>query len=343
MTSKSPALRVLVRDASRAARRRPGGGRRPYQGQPADPDRADDPGREGDRLRSSRPPRRQAGSQVLAGAGRGAPRRTARRPGRARAGRDRRARRDCGAAPGRPGHAREPAVQRGGDEQGRRAARLVRRPARRAGRPVRRGRLRLGAQEARQRLRRRPAPAARGRLPGLGRSGRAQPADRGHPAAVRRGARRREGRGQVRRDRQPDHHGRPDPHRRGHGLPLPRRARRQGRHLPARGQPDRYRRRLPGSGGPGPDRAPVRRHRGRRTQRRHTARGGGRGCDPGRPDGPGHRPGIGGTVRGQDRRSQDSLLERPDGRIRTGTVRRGHPGRRPGHNRQRRVHGGRRR
>ena len=40
--------------------------------------------------------------------------------------------------------------------------------------------------------------------------------------------------GQVRGDRQPAHHGRPDPHRRGDGLPLYRRARRQGRHLPAR-------------------------------------------------------------------------------------------------------------
>ena len=103
------------------------------------------------------------------------------------------------------------------------------------------------------------APAARGRLPGQGRGRRAQPADRGHPAAVCGGARRRQGRGQVRRVRQPDHRGRPDPRRRRHGLPLPRRPGRQGRHLAARGEPGRRGRGLPEPGRPGPDRAAVRR------------------------------------------------------------------------------------
>ena len=63
-------------------------------------------------------------------------------------------------------------------------------------------------------------------------------------------------------------------------------------------------------------------------------RGGDRRRHPGRPDGPGHRPADGRAVRGRPRRGQDGLLERPDGNVRAGAVRRGHPGRGPGHDRR---------
>ena len=55
-----------------------------------------------------------------------------------------------------------------------------------------------------------------------------------------------------------------------------------------------------------------------------------RGRDPGRPDGPGHRPGDPQAVRLEARRRRHRLLERPDGRLRAPRLRRGHQGGRPG-------------
>ena len=55
-----------------------------------------------------------------------------------------------------------------------------------------------------------------------------------------------------------------------------------------------------------------------------------RGRDPGRPDGPGHRPGDLQAVRLEARRRSHRLLERPDGRLRAPRLRRGHPGGRAG-------------
>ena len=49
--------------------------------------------------------------------------------------------------------------------------------------------------------------------------------------------------------------------------------------------------------------------------------GGRRGRDPRRPHGPGHRPGLPGTVRVKAGRRQDGVLERPDGRVRIPGVR----------------------
>ena len=72
----------------------------------------------------------------------------------------------------------EPAVQRGRDEQGRRRARRLRRPARRAGRRLRQRRVRRRAPQAGQRVRRRAAAAARGRRAGAGRGRGAEAADR---------------------------------------------------------------------------------------------------------------------------------------------------------------------
>ena len=105
-------------------------------------------------------------------------------------------------------------------------------------------------------------------VPGPGRGHRAAPADRADPAAVRGGARRRQGGGQVRRVRQPDRQGGPDPGRRGDGLPVPRRPGPQDRHLPARGEPGRRGRTLPRAGGARPDRPAVRSRRGDRDRPR---------------------------------------------------------------------------
>ena len=68
--------------------------------------------------------------------------------------------------------------------------------------------------------------------------------------------------------------------------------------------------------------------------------------DPRRPDGGGHRPGDRPALQPEDRRREDGRLERPDGRLRDGIVRRGdardrrgareEPG---GHHRRRRRHG----
>ena len=62
----------------------------------------------------------------------------------------------------------------------------------------------------------------------------------------------------------------------------------------------------------------------------------------GRLEGPGHRPGDGQGVRRRRRRRPHRVLERPDGRVRAGPVRRRHQGGRRGGGRRRRLHGGRR-
>ena len=148
------------------------------------------------------------------------------------------------------------------------------------------------------------------------------------PAAVRGGARRQQGLRQARRDLRAAAEGGPAADRRRDVLHLPGRPRLRGRRLAAGGRPGRdvpaaaARRRRP-------DRA-ADRHRGRRRgQRRRGDPGGRRRRDPGRHEGPGHRPGHGGRLRRRGRGRRDGVLERADGRLRGGTVRRRAPGRWP--------------
>ena len=75
--------------------------------------------------------------------------------------------------------------------------------------------------------------------------------------------------------------------------------------------------------------APATRGRGRR--------------DPGRPHGPGHRPGLARAVRVEAGRREDGVLERADGRVRVPGLRGRHPGRGRGADQGRRAHRGRRR
>ena len=86
----------------------------------------------------------------------------------------------------------------------------------------------------------------------------------------------------------------------------------------------RRRRGVSRSGSPGGQgsRPAGRSHRGTRYFRRIAARSSGRRRDPPGSDGPGHRPGVGPGFRRQHRRGPDGLLERPDGCIRAGPVRR---------------------
>ena len=150
---------------------------------------------------------------------------------------------------------------------------------------------------------------------------------------VRRGARRLEGLRQARRHRQPA--AKVDRLLIGGGMVLhvPRGPGPRGRHEPARGRPGRHRARATSQ------RAEDAASRSccRSTSWRPTAfaadaepRGRRRRRDPGRPDGPRHRPGAARLLRRRARRRPDRLLERPDGRVRDGAVRRRHPGRRRG-------------
>ena len=60
---------------------------------------------------------------------------------------------------------------------------------------------------------------------------------------------------------------------------------------------------------------------------------------PADADGPGHRPALGAALRREARRHPHGLLERPDGRVRDGAVRRGHPPPRRGARRGRPANG----
>ena len=95
--------------------------------------------------------------------------------------------------------------------------------------------------------------------------------------------------------------------------------------------------------------AAGRRGRRRPLRRRGQDPHGGRRRDPRRLDGPRHRPAHGAALCPAVRRCEDDLLERPDGRVRAGAVRRGHDRRRRGgrrlggrlRRRRRRLGGGR--
>ena len=69
--------------------------------------------------------------------------------------------------------------------------------------------------------------------------------------------------------------------------------------------------------------------RGRRARRRGAAPGRVLRRDTARPDGPGHRARVGEAVRGQARRGENHLLERPDGRVRDSPATPTAPGRSP--------------
>ena len=137
--------------------------------------------------------------------GRGAPRRTARRPGRVR---DRHGRHGClgqgrGARRRRGARAREPPVQSRGDLEERGRAHGVRRRAGGIRRRRRLRRLRRRAPQAGERLRARAGAAQRGRAPDRRRARRARPADREARAPLHGRARRVEGLRQARRHRAP--------------------------------------------------------------------------------------------------------------------------------------------
>ena len=147
-------------------------------------------------------------------------------------------------------------------------------------------------------------------------------------APVRRGARRRQGRRQARRHRQPDEHRRPPAHRRRHALHLPRGPGPRDRHEPVRRRQRRGRARATSS-------AP-RRPASRSCCRSTSCAAGEFSADtetvtvaadaiPADLMGLDIGPKSAAAVRREARRHPHRLLERPDGRVRDGAVRRRHP------------------
>ena len=246
----------------------------------------------------------------------------------------------------RPGPAAgEPALQRGRDQQGRRRARRVRRPARRVRRRLRRRRVRRGAPQARLACTTSPARLphyAGGLVLTRGRGAASKVSDDAR-AAVRGGARRLEGLRQARRHPGAAAQGRPAAGRRRHVLHLPQGPGPRGRQVAARGRHGRHLRDLLAQAD-GRIVLPVdvvaatafaadadARRRRRSTRSRPT----GSGLDIGPETVALFAEAIGSA--------QDGVLERADGRVRAGAVRRGHPRGGRGDHQDRRLLGGRRR
>ena len=237
----------------------------------------------------------------------------------------------------------EPPLQPGRGEQGRRGARCVRRPARRSRRRVRRRRVRRGAPQARQRLRRPAAAAARGRRPGRRRD---RGAATGSPVTptgpyvvVLGGSKVSDKLGVI-----DNLIGTVDRLLIGGGMVftfLKAQGHEVGKSLLEEDQLDAVRGYLEQAEGQGRrDRAPGRRGRGHRVLGRRRPRRR-RASTASRPTGSGSTsaPRAAQLFAAKIADARDRVLERADGRLRAGAVRRGHPRGRPGHHRGHRAGG----
>ena len=157
-------------------------------------------------------------------------------------------------------------------------------------------------------------------------------------AALRGRARRLQGVGQARRDRQPARPGRPPADRRRHGLHVPRRPGLRGRQLAAGGRPDRAVGPA-GRGGGAASRSCCRSTSWRRPTSRPTPGTTVVAADaiPADRMGLDIGPDIGALFAAKLADAQDRVLERPDGRVRVPGVRRRHPGGRRGADQGRRA------